>query len=157
MRGASLRKPNPKRKSKPKPQGSWLRRHSGFVVSSAVGALIAGGVAFGYWYFAQRPIENQAQEQTAQRAEIRDLYQDSRRLIVAVRERLNWARRGIGEYGEMSKADLALGEKALRQAIASHNRAYGLMQNEEYAEARVAFRRAQKVLNQCQPCQAILE
>ena len=119
------------------------------VASTLVVAVLGGGVSFSYWYFAQRPIENEAQQQAVEREEIRRLYEDSRRLVVEVGERLH--------SGEGNSTDVASADAVLRRARRIHNQAYRLMQDGAYEEAGVEFRKAQEMLRQCLPCQGTLD
>jgi hypothetical protein len=118
---------------------SWLRRHLLLVGSGLVAALIASGVSFGYWYFGQRPIEEKAERQTAERQAARDAYQDSRRMVVdcgPYRGREGWSARQ---------------EAAQRRATRVHNRGWRLMRSGHYVDAVATFAKAQEMLVGCAP------
>ena len=61
-------------------------------MSAIIVAVLGGAVSTGYWYFVQRPIEDREQREAIERAEVRALYEDSRRLIVVVRQRVVFSR-----------------------------------------------------------------
>ena len=116
----------------------WLGRPLSFVVGALVAAVIASGVGFGYWYFGQRPGE----EETAERQAARDAYQDSRRALVEC------AARAGGGSDELPPAVI---RDIVRRATKVHNRAWTLMQDEHYEEAVAIFVSAETILRGCVP------
>ena len=142
-------------------QLSWIRRHSGPVVSTVVAAVLAGAISLGYWYFGQRPLENRDQKEVSKQAEVRQLreekqaelrrlYEDSRRLVVSSRAEL---RRNRSELGPAAYTHW---RTFLSRAISAHNEAYQLMQDGRYAAAVAGFKKAQKLLQACRGCEPIL-
>jgi hypothetical protein len=123
--------------------GSWLRRHLLIVGSGLVAALIASGVSFGYWYFGQRPIEEKAARQTAERQAARDAYEDSRRMVVACEQ--SRGHEGWSAEGEARQ------RRATRRATRVHNRGWQLMRSGHYADAVATFAKAQEMLFGCAP------
>jgi flagellin-specific chaperone FliS len=120
-------------------------------VSTVVAAVLAGAVSLGYWYFAQRPLENRDQAKASKQAEVRQLYEESRRLVVSSRAQLERNRRA-----EMGRAEYIRWRAFLRRAITVHNNAYQLMQDGRYEAAVARFKKAQKILKDCSGCEPIL-